>query len=67
MEKELTKKEELREDGVCKFKEEWKAVFYNVKTIERISKMYHEKNSWYLMMGLVIFHPCQSTFCGSRG
>lgn len=34
---------------------------------ERASKMHKENNSWYLMVALVISHPCQSTFSGGRG
>lgn len=38
---------ELREGGGCKVKEEWKAVFYMLIFMEKTSKRYNEKNSWW--------------------
>lgn len=56
MEKELTKSEENLEKVLfASSKKNGKQSSTMLTFIERTSKMYNKKNSWYLMVGLVIF------------
>lgn len=70
MQKELLKTEKENQGKVCLQEQRRAPSGKESSTVltfrERTRKMHSEKNPGYLMMGLVIFHPCQNTFRGGR-